>query len=407
MSGTSMSNPLTAGGAALVRDFYAKAYGIQASAALVKADLVNSAVDLMDENNDGANDNDFPIPNSAEGWGLVNLNNATDGTARFVDQSSGLTTGAGQTFYYGVTAGAPFKVTLAWSDYPSTETAAINLVNDLDLTVIAPNGTVYRGNAFSGGWSVSGGSADRRNNLENVYVQSPSAGTWTVQISGYNIPNGPQPFALVVDGLLSDPGPTPTVAPATATPLPPTATPIPPTATPLPGPLATGFISPSANSAVTKNAGDNNGFEMNPMNAYASDNQYALDANSGTSTSTTCGNNKKDKHIFNNFPLAVPDSASILGLEVKLEGRADSGLNAPQFCIELSTDGGLTWTAARTTGVLNTSDAVFTLGSASDLWGRTWTASQLSSLRVRITSISSSTARDFYLDALAVNVTFR
>ncbi|HEX9766502.1 MAG TPA: S8 family serine peptidase, partial [Nitriliruptorales bacterium] len=54
MGGTSMSNPIVAGGAAVVRDFYSKAHGHDASAALVKATLINSAVDLLDENNDGA-----------------------------------------------------------------------------------------------------------------------------------------------------------------------------------------------------------------------------------------------------------------------------------------------------------------------------------------------------------------
>ena len=81
MGGTSMSNPLRRAAAAVVRDFYQKAYGHNASAALVKATLINSAVDLLDENNDGANDNDFPIPNVHEGWGRVNLAAATDGSA--------------------------------------------------------------------------------------------------------------------------------------------------------------------------------------------------------------------------------------------------------------------------------------------------------------------------------------
>ncbi|MBK8795624.1 MAG: S8 family serine peptidase [Anaerolineales bacterium] len=67
--GTSMSNPIAAGGATLVRDFYQKAYGLNASAALVKATLINTAVDLLDENNDGANDNNFPIPNVARRMG--------------------------------------------------------------------------------------------------------------------------------------------------------------------------------------------------------------------------------------------------------------------------------------------------------------------------------------------------
>ena len=69
MGGTSMSNPLAAGGATVIKDYYQKAHGIDASAALVKATLINSAVDLLDENNDGVNDNDYPIPNIHEGRG--------------------------------------------------------------------------------------------------------------------------------------------------------------------------------------------------------------------------------------------------------------------------------------------------------------------------------------------------
>jgi hypothetical protein len=99
-------------------------------------------------------------------------------------------------------------------------------VNDLDLVVTSPSGAVYYGNQFSGGWSQTGGSADRTNNVENVYVQAAEGGTWTVDVSGYNVPNGPQPFALVVDGGGSGSSPTPTLEPTnTPTPEGPTATP--------------------------------------------------------------------------------------------------------------------------------------------------------------------------------------
>jgi hypothetical protein len=201
MGGTSMSNPLTAGGAAVVRDFYQKAHSHSASAALVKATLINSAVDLLDENNDGADDNDFPIPNNHEGWGRIDLAAATDGSHQFVDEAGGLGTGGSASYQFSVASpGQPFKVSLVWSDYPSTEAAVQNLVNDLDLVVTAPGGSQYRGNVFSGGWSQTGGSADRTNNVENVYVQSAQTGAWTVQVSGYNVPNGPQPYAFVIDG---------------------------------------------------------------------------------------------------------------------------------------------------------------------------------------------------------------
>jgi serine protease AprX len=199
MGGTSMSNPITAGAAAVVRDYYNKAHGAEASGALTKATLINSAVDLLDENNDGANDNDFPIPNSHEGWGRVAVANAVDGSAEWVDQSTGLTTGGSNVYTYTTDGSTNLKVSLVWSDFPSTETASVNLVNNLNLTVTGPGGT-YNGNVFSGGWSTTGGSADSVNNVENVYIQNAAAGTWTVTVSGANVPMGPQPFALVVDG---------------------------------------------------------------------------------------------------------------------------------------------------------------------------------------------------------------
>ena len=171
-----------------------------ASAALVKATLINSAVDLLDENNDDLNDNAIPIPNNHEGWGRLDLDAATDGSHAFEEDIAGLQTGGSASYLYNVaSAGSPIKVSLVWSDYPSSETASVNLVNDLDLQVTAPGGAVYSGNNFSGGWSQTGLSADRTNNLENVYVEAAAAGQWTVTVSGYNVPNGPQPFALVVD----------------------------------------------------------------------------------------------------------------------------------------------------------------------------------------------------------------
>lgn len=254
--GTSMSNPIAAGGATLVRDFYQKAYGLNASAALVKATLINTAVDLLDENNDGVNDNDFPIPNVHEGWGRINLAAATDGTQQYVDNTTGLSTGGSAVYQYNVNAAGPFKVTLVWSDYPSTETAAVNLVNDLDLTVTSPTGTVYRGNVFAGGWSQSGGNPDRVNNVENVYVQAGGVGVWTVQVSGFNVPNGPQPFALVVNGEFgAAPPPTSTATP-TNTPTP-TQTPTPantPTNTPTSTPTSTPTNTPTPTHTPTPGA---------------------------------------------------------------------------------------------------------------------------------------------------------
>ncbi|MGF1668415.1 MAG: S8 family serine peptidase [Acidimicrobiia bacterium] len=198
-SGTSMSAPLVAGGAAVIRQYFDVEEDHNPSAALVKAMIINSAVDMADENNDGVDDNDFPIPNIHEGWGRVNLAEAVDGD-RFWFDSAAAETGLHTSYRVTVPGGAPVKVTLVWSDYPAAPGASSTLVNDLDLVVTAPNGTVHRGNRFSGGWSVTGGTADRVNNVENAYLQTAAGGTWTIQVRGHDVPFGPQPFALVVDG---------------------------------------------------------------------------------------------------------------------------------------------------------------------------------------------------------------
>jgi hypothetical protein len=198
MGGTSMSNPLAAGAAVLVRDYYNKMFAHDASSALVKATLINTAHDQLDENNDGANDNDFPIPNIHEGWGRVNVAAATSYTGEYHDGQELQTKGKAQ-FPIGLSSGDMLKVTLVWADYPSFEGVAVNLVNNLDLVVISPSGVRYKGNIFANGWSKTGGKADKLNNVENVFIQSVGeTGTWTVLVRGKNVPNGPQPFAVVI-----------------------------------------------------------------------------------------------------------------------------------------------------------------------------------------------------------------
>lgn len=394
MGGTSMSNPIAAGAAAVVKDYYSKAHSITASAALVKATLINSAVDMADENNDGANDNDFPIPNVHEGWGRVNLINATDGTALFVDNSSGLATGGNHVTNYSVPGGQALKVTLVWTDFASTSSASVNLVNNLNLTVTGPGGT-YLGNVFSGGWSTTGGTADARNNVENVYIQNAAAGTWTVTVNGANVPSGPQPFALIVDGS-SGAGPTPTPPPPTNTPT--------PTATPPPS-SNTGWLSPSAQASQT--GGDGNGYQTNPTNAFSDNATFAVDTNSGTNSNTNCTNSGKDKHQFYNYNASIPGTV-IDGIEVRLDARADATGGTPRICVQLSWDGGTTWTTAKQTGTLTTSEATYTLGTAADTWGRTWSTSNFTNanFRVRVINVASNTSRDFSLDWVAVRVTY-
>jgi hypothetical protein len=102
----------------------------------------------------------------------------------------------------------------------------------------------------------------------------------------------------------------------------------------------------------------------------------------------------------------LPSGASIKGIEVRLDARVDSTSGSPKMCVQLSWNGGASWTSAKTTSTLSTSERTYLLGGATNTWGRTWSATHLTnaSFRVRIVDIASSTSRDFSLDWVAVKV---
>ena len=174
-------------------------------------------------------------------------------------------------------------------------------------------------------------------------------------------------------------------------------------------PTSTGFLSCAANAAVTTGSGDNNGFQTNPANACANDAAFAEDTNSGSNTNTTCSSTGKDRHLFYNYGISVPLGNVINGIEVRLDAWADSTTGSPFMCVELSWDGGATWTAATTSPNLTTAEATYILGSATDTWGRTWNSANDftdANFRVRITNVASNNQRDFRLDWAAVQVSY-
>ena len=227
---------------------------------------------------------------------------------------------------------------------------------------------------------------------------------------------------IVVREQSAAPTPTPTITSTpTDTPTPsntptPTDTPTPshtPTPTPTPSTGNTGFLSPGTNAAVTSSAGDNNGFQTTPSNAHADGGGVAQDVNSGTNNSSSCTSNGKDKHRFYDYNVSLPGGATITGIEVRLDAFVDSvGSNAPKMCVQLSWDGGTTWTTAKQSTTLTTSEETYILGSATDNWGHVWTSSNLSNtnFRVRVIDVASGSgagSRDFSLDWVAVRVSYQ
>ena len=179
------------------------------------------------------------------------------------------------------------------------------------------------------------------------------------------------------------------------------------TSTPTPATMNTGFLSPSWNVAQT--GGDGNGYEVSAANIYTDDGLFAVDNNSGTGTSTSCTNSGKDKHRFSNYNIVLPNGATVKGIQVQLHAKADSTSGSPKLCVQLSWDGGTTWTSAKSTATLTTVEAAYLLGGTADTWGHTWTTGQFgnSAFIVRVIDVSSSTSRDFSLDWVSVQVTYQ
>jgi len=211
-----MASPAVAGTAALVRQYYVDGYypsgtanppdAFIPSGALIKATLLNSAVDMTGL---------AGYPGDREGWGRVLADNAVffPGDARKevvlddLRNAAGLSTG-NLAVYSVMVNGATeqLRVTLVWTDAPAAASTGSGFaaVNDLDLEVVSPSSVLYLGNVFSAGESATGGTKDDRNNVEQVHLSSPELGVWTIRVRAAAVNQGPQGFALIATGQVAN-----------------------------------------------------------------------------------------------------------------------------------------------------------------------------------------------------------
>ncbi len=122
-----------------------------------------------------------------QGWGMPNLRTMYDNrnSMFLVDETDVLTQGNTTRWDVTVAPGTPqLKIVLAYNEPAGNPAASVQLVNNLSLRVTAPNNTVYWGNAGlnAGVWSTPGGSEDNVNPNEAVFVSTPAAGTWQVEV---------------------------------------------------------------------------------------------------------------------------------------------------------------------------------------------------------------------------------
>jgi hypothetical protein len=153
-----------------------------------------------------------------------------------------------------------------------------------------------------------------------------------------------------------------------------------------------GWNAPSAVSDTSSGGGNVSG----EANAYASDNSYAT------------FDNPSDQAEYRDFGFSVSSGATIDGIRIALEGnKVNRTLD-----VSLSWNGGTSWTTGSGTGVKNTgslfstSDKTIILGGSTDVWNRTWSASDFSNgnFRVRLHAVSSGLGDTVNIDQLQVKV---
>lgn len=194
-SGTSAAAPGIAGCLAQLTQAYKEMHnGEQPNAALLKAALLNTANDL---GNVG--------PDFRFGWGHVNAGRAYQLLSNNFWQERHAEQGSQTLHAIPVPTGTrQARFMLYWSDRPASVGAARALINDLDLEVVAPDGsTVYLP------WKLdptpdpvilntpAGKGRDSLNNMEQVVLDNPQPGVYTVRVRGYEVPLGIQPYFIV------------------------------------------------------------------------------------------------------------------------------------------------------------------------------------------------------------------
>ncbi|MEQ8176370.1 MAG: S8 family serine peptidase [Syntrophomonadaceae bacterium] len=175
MGGTSMAASVAGGAAALLEEYLkSKNRTAQPSSALLKALLIN-----------GARPIEGKLTNQS-GYGILDLAGTilplAEGSFVIAEGQKDLNQGGYLEYRFQVSdTSRPFKATLAWID-PASASGSPDLVDNLDLEIVDPQGKLYTVKDFQGRTLK-----DRQNNVEQVVVDKPLAGQYTVRVRATNI----------------------------------------------------------------------------------------------------------------------------------------------------------------------------------------------------------------------------
>ena len=194
-SGTSAAAPGISGVLAQLYQAYRELNsGLDPESGLLKACLLNTA---QDYGNTG--------PDFSYGWGIVNALKAVKVLEENRYQDSLIDNGDLHTINFNIPEGTKeARIMLYWMDPERSPSSSISLLNDLDLKISNNNGDFYpwvlnpTPNSSLLSLPATTGE-DHLNNMEQVTIFDPTSGNYTAEISGFNIPVGPQKYYILYE----------------------------------------------------------------------------------------------------------------------------------------------------------------------------------------------------------------
>ncbi|MCD0470345.1 S8 family serine peptidase [Flavobacterium sp. JAS] len=189
--GTSNSTALATGIITLMKQHYKTINNTSLTNALTKAILINSAKDL---GNTG--------PDFTYGYGNINADKCLKTISENRIISGNLT--SSQTNSHTIILppnSKNLKITLVWNDLPAAINSNISLVNDLDMEVVSADNTSFLP------WILNPDAPeqqavrgkDKINTIEQVTIENPASGSYSVNVMGSYISNASQEYSIAYE----------------------------------------------------------------------------------------------------------------------------------------------------------------------------------------------------------------